>query len=215
MSYRRSEGVSRSTVVGMATLSRMRVTWGGSTVVGPGVSTFYFNSVSMAGLPAAVASFFTTIKNFIPAGTSIVVPGVGETIDEATGALNGAWSASGGATVTGGGGGASFLLGTGGRVRWQTGGIVGGRRVVGTTFIVPMTAQELPSGIIPGGTLSIMQTAANALVTASSGAMYVYSKPQPARTGAHGPLPARAGVASQVTSAVVDPDMTWLRSRRT
>jgi hypothetical protein len=193
----------------------MRVTWGGSTVVGPGVSTFFFNSTAMAGVPAAVVQLFTALKPYIPSGTSITIPSAGEKLDEATSELAGAWTATGGAAVLGAGGAAPFLLGTGARLRWQTGAIVGGRRVVGSTFIVPMTAQELGSGIVAGGTQSIINAACAAFLAAVPGAFGVYSKHQPARPGAGGTLPARDGVWSQVTSGIVDPDMTWLRSRRT
>src|SRR4051812_13521118 len=103
----------------MTTLKRMRVELTGSPVVGDSVMTFYAVAGTAAGWPAAVKTFLSTLVASVPSGLNFVVPTSGNELQAETGTLTGVWSATGGGTVTGTGGG-SFVLGTGARVVWNT-----------------------------------------------------------------------------------------------
>lgn len=185
------------------TIARVRCEWAGTGVVGPALSTFYFSG-SMTGIPAAVKTFFDSIGNQIPSGTSITTPSNGDELDEATGELTGAWTASGGGTTSCTGAGV-FAAGAGLRVRWNTANVFLGRRVRGSTFIVPIVAAAYDSnGTIQGATVTQVGNAATALVTAGAGGLRVWSRPNALGQYA----------LSAVTSATVPDKVSTLRSRR-
>lgn len=215
MSFRRSERVSGRTLGGMTAVSRIRVTWSGTPVVGPGVSTFYLESSVTAGWPAALVALYTALKNYVPTGVSWTIPNVVDILDEATGELTGSNTPGGGGTVLSSGGAVDYKPGVGGRLRWGTDGIVGGRRVVGTTFLVPMTSQETPNGVIQGGTVAAINTAMGTYQSTSGISPAVYSRPRAASVRNGVPVAARAGSIHGITSHNVPSGITWLRSRRT
>lgn len=188
----------------MANLARLRVELGGAGVVGPGVMTFY-NANSGSGLPTAVKSFLTSLQSTFPDDVTLTVPNTGDLIDEATGALAGAWTDGTAGVITGSGTGA-FQVGAGIRVKWLTGGIVNGRRVRGSTFIVPAVSLAFDtSGRLGSTTVSVVTTAANALIAAQGSYFRIWSRP----------VPGRAGTSHEVTSCSVPLTGTSLRSRRT
>lgn len=215
MSFRRSERVSGRTLGGMPSISRIRVAWSGTPVVGPGVSTFYLQSSVTAGWPAALVTFFTALKNYVPTGVTWTIPGVADILDEATGELTGSNTPGGGGSVLSSGGAVDYKPGVGGRVRWGSDGVVGGRRVVGTTFLVPMTSQETPNGVIQGTTVANITTAGNTYRSTAGISPAVYTRPRPARTVGGVVMPARVGSSHLITSVSVPSGITWLRSRRT
>lgn len=187
----------------MANLVRFRASWSGAGLVGPGVSTFYFEE-SGSGFPADVKAFFEAVKAYIPNAVTITYPTDGDLIDVATGAISGTWTDAA-ATPTNGTAAGSYAQGVGARIAWRTSGIRAGRRVRGSTFLAPLTTANLSTnGLwLPGVATGIL-TAANALVTDTSQQLMIYSKPGPAG----------AGQASPVTSASVTETISWLRSRR-
>lgn len=186
------------------TLNRLLVAWDGPEVVGPGLSTFYYSG-SMTGIPAAVATFYNAVKALIPAGLTITVPSSGDTLDESTGELTGAWSASGGSTVSTTGSGA-FSQGVGARIIWNTANVHLGRRVRGATFIVPLVGSVYDAGGLVGTVATgTLQTAADALVTATTSTWRIWSRPNDVG----------AFAVSAVTSALVKRNISTLRSRRT
>jgi len=183
----------------------VRCAWSGAAVIGPSVSTFYFDQ-SGAGWTASLSNFFDSIKNRLPAGTVVSVPNTGDLIDDATGDLVGTWTdgTAGGATGTGG---ALYSQGVGFRVKWFTGGFHGGRRVVGSTFIVPMDdSMRDAAGTLGGAQIASVVTAADGLIGASSHVMKVWSKPKPG---------ASDGASHVITSSSVPDAISWLRTRRT
>lgn len=188
----------------MSNLYRLRVTWGGSPVIGPGVSTFYSISAG-TGYADAVYDFFNTSPLLFPSGTTITVPDNGETIESTTGALTGTWSSPGeGGTVTGTETG-SYSKGVGMRVRWITSGIVGGRHVIGTTFLVPIAGSLFDvDGTIDTAVVSGVQTQADDLLSAWPD-LTVWSRP----------AGSRAGNFHVVQSTKAVDGVSWLRSRRT
>ena len=184
-------------------ISRIRVQWGDTGVVGGGLSTFYDRNI-LGPDPAAILTFFTSIQNLLPDDVTIVVPSEGDVINEVTGALEGAWTGTGGGQVIGGSS-SVFALGTGARVRWDTAGIVGGRHVRGTTFLVPLTASAFATdGNVLGTARTTIQNAATALISAAAGDMVVWSRP----------VPGRQGSSHVVTGSSVPIVPTALRSRR-
>lgn len=173
-------------------------------MVGPSVSTFYFDS-SATGFPASVNTFFNAVKGNIPDDVSVSIANTGDLIDSSSGALTGVWTDTGGTTIAGTNAG-GYLLGSGARINWVTAGVRDGRRVVGTTFMVPYCAAT-GTGVVDPTAVSTLQTAGSALVTAQATHMMIWGKPH---TKA-----AADGVANAVVAAIARSLPTQLRSRRT
>lgn len=192
---------------------RLRVTWSGAPVIGPGLSTFYALDTS-PGFPAAVRAMIAGWASSIPTGTTITVPNNGDVIDPSTGALTGVWSdGSAPAPVTGSGSG-TYARGVGAQVRWRTSGIVAGRRVVGSTFIVPMVSLGFDTdGTLGPATITALLTPATAYVAAAPYAC-VWSRPFAGDPSATPPKPARAGSIHLIGGASIPDRPSWLVSRR-
>lgn len=188
----------------MANLNRVRVELTGSAVTGGGVSTFYFTA-GATGFTAALGDFWEAVAAFMPDSCTVIVPNAGETIDLATGQPNGVWT-DGTAESHTGSGGSNFFAGVGARAVWETLGYNNGRRVRGSTFLVPLRNGVADgAGTIESGVLSDLQDAADALVAAQSPDFVVWTR----AVGGTG------GATSAVTAAVVPDKTSWLRSRRT
>lgn len=190
----------------MADLKRVQVAWSGAGVTGPGLSTFYFTS-GATGFPADLQTFFQAVKSLLPTSVTIDVPNTGDTISEATGALTGVWTDSGGSSTVGTASGV-FVAGTGYRVRWVTAGIRGGRRVVGSTFLCPATAAAFDTDGTPtAASLTVVRNAAIAYAAAVTPDMHIYSRETAPGAG--------DGISSAVLASTVPDKASWLRSRRT
>lgn len=172
---------------------------------GPGLTTFFAEADGTVAISVGAAGFFDALKTRIPTGTTIFVPNGGDVIDDATGTLTGSWGTSGGTTISCNGSG-SFAGGVGARVVWETDTIRGGRRVRGSTFVVPLVV----NGYEANGTLSTLvigdlQQAISDMLVQVPTQMRVWSRPRPGLTG--------AGV--QVARGVAPDKVSWLRTRRT
>lgn len=185
-------------------MNRVKVVWS-SFSGAPGYSTFYINSTVLD--PTPIRTFFDSLKAYIPTGTIITTPGLGDTVDEATGLIIGTWVGTTPATVTCTGSVASgYSAASGFVVEWLTGTVINGRRPLGKTYIVPAA----PIAYATDGTLSTtplaaFQTAATALTTALGSDFKVW----------HRPVAGAGGVAVAVVGSRI-PDMAAvLRSRRT
>ena len=190
----------------MAQLKRVRCPWTGGGVVGPSVSTFYFTS-SGTGFSASLQAFFQAIKASLPDDVVVTVPNTGDIINDDDGTLAGIWTDSGGSTTTGTST-SRFAQGAGMRVNWLTGGTRGGRRVTGTTFLVPMSSDGFDTtGAVSTAQVALVQTAASALVTAESPDFVVWGKPHSKA--------AADGESNVIISALARSAPTGLRSRRT
>jgi hypothetical protein len=169
---------------------------------GVGVSVFY--TAFGTDATVEVAAFFNAIKAFFPSGVSWNVPSSGDVVDEVTGLITGAWTAGTAASIVGTGAGA-YAAGTGVYVRWQTGGIVGGRRVKGRTFLCPLIVSAYQTdGTILDASLATMNTAVNTL--AAAGKLNIWHRPT-----AKG---ANDGSTHLVTAGSGPDHVTSLRSRR-
>lgn len=188
----------------MTDLIRIRVEWSGGGLVGPGLSTFYFLDLS-AGPCTLLTSFFNAVKVVVPDDVTMTVPNSGDTIEAETGELVGGWTSSGGSAIAGGNSGA-FAVGVGMRVKWNTSTVIAGRRVGGSTFIVPIVGGSFDTGGLPlTTTVSALQDAADDLVDLSDDTMRVWHRPKVASPGA----------VAAVQSATVPRKVSTLRSRRT
>lgn len=187
----------------MPTLQRMRVEWSGTGVVGPSVTTLYFADLSTTA-PADVVTLLSAWPLAMPTGLTATVPSSGDTIDAATGEINGTWAIAGGGLV-GYGGNGDFALGVGARIKWNTAGIVGGRRVRGSTFLVPLLGSVYSStGTLDSSLVTTVESAITTFLASASSTLEVYSRP----------TATRAGVSSTVTSGSLPNAVSWLRSRR-
>lgn len=187
----------------MATVIRMRVAWSGGALVGPGVSTFYFADAH-TGFVADVAAFFASLAGRFPSSTSWNIPDTGDLINDATGDLVGVWNDGTGSTLAGTATNV-FARGVGARIVWNTAGSTNNRRVRGATFMAPLDSTALQNdGTLNDTVRTEINTAATALVSASSGQMVVLTRVRPGV----------AGKSSPVTSATVPDKISWLRSRR-
>lgn len=189
----------------MATLNRVRAFWQGASVIGDGLSTFYVEAGAGAGYANAIKTFLSSQAAAYPTGTTITVFATGDQIDSATGGLVGTWTdTSTGASIAGTNPSA-YALGVGMRVKWLTSGIVGGRRVVGSTFLVPIGSSIYDTaGTIANATVTSTTTAATNLVAAVP-SLRIWSRP----------TNTRAGASSAVVSGFCPDSISWLRSRRT
>lgn len=192
----------------MANIKRIRVVWSGSAVTGNGVSTHYC-STSDTGLAAGLKAFYTAMAGIFTTSLSWTVPVTGDLVDDVTGHLAGSWTetAGTGGTVAGTNAG-QWAQGVGARIKWITGGIHAGRRVVGSTFMVPLIINAYEgSGEITSAYLSSMSSAASGLITAVP-SLRILSAP----TVYHGtPID---GTSSTVLAALVPDEVSWLRGRR-
>ena len=187
-------------------MERLRVTWTGNSVVGPGLSTFYGDEGEGGLDPDAILDFFDTIKGSLLQGTTITIPDGGDLMSAETGEIGGYWSNPGTGGVVVGGAVGAYAGGVGARAVWRTGGVVSGRRVVGSTYLCPLTLNAYDgSGTIEGSTLSTLDGAAAALAAAAGPGMVIWSRP----------APGRVGTMHAVTGGSVPDKVSWLRSRRT
>jgi len=183
----------------MADLERIPVVWSGTSGL-PGVSVFYGEVGGSAN--ADLKTFFTAIASVFPAPLTWQVPGNGDLIDETTGILSGTWINTGGGGVVAASSTGVHAAGVGAYVNWNTSALVGTRRLRGRTFLCPLQIERYDaSGTILAATLTTLQTAASALVTAAN--IRVWRRPTP------GP-----GAGIVPTSATVPDQVTSLRSRR-
>lgn len=157
----------------------------------------------------AVGGFWQAVKGSMPPGYTVKVHDEIDILNPSTGDLVG--------TDTGGGTGqthvgiatGNFAAGVGLRIVWKTSGIVGNRKVKGSTFIVPLVAgcYDTDGSLIPG-TVTTMATASGTLLTNLAAAkmpLHVWSRP----------VAGRPGQSSVVTGGTVPDKISWLRSRRT
>ena len=185
----------------MADLRRVPVAW----TTGPGgvgLSVFYTDAADDA--TAALGTFFNAIKGLFPPAVSWSIPSAGDQIDDATGALTGAWSGGTAASITGAGSG-TWAAGTGMYVRWLTGGLRNSRKFQGRTFLCPVASGGYATdGTLDAANQAAVQTAVNTL--AGTGLLQLWGRPIAPSTS--------NGVSGQIIAGVVPDKVTSLHSRR-
>lgn len=177
---------------------------------GPSVSTFHAQAsseTSAAALATRLRAFFNSVAAFLPNDVSLSFDSEVTTIDTATGVLTGTQAVPAPAGVTGTDS-AAWAGGAGARIVWNTGAIVAGRRVRGSTFIVPIRASAFDTaGRVSAGTISNFATAIGTLLaglTSDSAELVVWSRPA---TG-------RPGTVHTVAGGAVSPVAASLRGRK-
>lgn len=176
--------------------------WATGSQGGAGISTFY--SAFGTDITTDLNTFWTSVKAVFSDEVTVTVPTNGDVIDESTGLLTGSWTGGTGSTNTGSSHGA-YPAGTGAFIKWNTGAVVGGHRVVGRTFIAPMLAAGFDTnGSIAGGYMTILTGAANTL--AATGKLLIWHRPPV--------IGAPGGSTHSVVSATVPDKTTSLASRR-
>lgn len=173
-------------------------------MVGPSVSVLHCATGDESGAVTAFRAFFNSVASILATGVQISFPTAGQTIDEASGEVNGVWTVGAVSSVSGSGG-AAFTNGVGCRVKWLTIGIVGGRKVTGSTFLVPISNPNFEgAGNITAAALSVVSAAASTLA-ATPNALRIYSR----KSADH------VGISWPVLGSNVPDQVSWLRSRRT
>lgn len=176
----------------MATIARIRAAWSGQ-VTGPAASTFYCLPAHVDSVTAGIRTFFNSIIGNLPSTTNIQVDGSGDTIDDLTGTINGAWAATATPAVVTGGVSGAYARPAGLVVNWNTSLIVNGRRLRGRTFVVPVGSGGLQTdGTIATTYLGTVTTAAGVLAGAA----------EPIRIW-HRPVGGTNGLSEAVDSATV------------
>lgn len=189
----------------MTTLARARVVWGGSAIDGAGVSTFYSVGAG-SGLAAALEDFFASISDGFPPSVNWQIPASGDLIDDNTGSITGGWSGGPGTTVVGDSTSNLYVRGVGLRLVWQTDGITSGRRVKGTTYMVPVVKEVYDTdGTISTTAIEAYTTNAQAFLTAMAGDLVILTRL----------TPAHSGTSHEVTGVQVPDKVAWLRTRKT
>lgn len=190
----------------MAGLDRVRVEWSGDAVEGGGVTTMYALAGDGASLSDALGTFFGSVAGYFPNSKVLwVLPTSGEVIESTNGQATGTWSGGAGGSVPSASPNASFAAGVGARIRWETSVFSNGRRVRGSTFLVPLRSDVYDTdGTLISTVASGIQTAVNTLFAAAP--PVVFSRPSPG--GSDG------GYATTSAGVLLD-KVSWLRSRRT
>ena len=186
----------------MAVLNRHRTVWSGF-VGGPGVTTLYWSDVTGPNL-TAWNTHLTAIAARYPSVITWTSQNTGDRIDDATGAIVGAWTVGAVAPVVATGTGGYFAP-AGNVINWRTAGIVNGKRVRGRTFMVPLNGSSQDTdGSIATASISTLRTALASFVTAAAADLRVW----------HRPVDGSGGSSHVVTAADIPDKACVLRSRR-
>lgn len=144
--------------------------WSGGRI-GNGASVFHFaatSSPSVAqGAVSAIHAFFNTIRTLIPSGITITDPLEVRVLD-AGGTLVQVIPVNPQSPVLGSGTGA-WQNGAGGMIRWSTASVVGGRRLLGRTYIVPMRSTAFTAGNMDPAASATLSVAGTDLISAMAG----------------------------------------------
>jgi hypothetical protein len=152
----------------------------------------------------------------VPVNTSVQVESGGDTIDDATGELVGAWSIAPAAGYAGANA-SPYAAPAGACITWLTPDILDGRRIKGRTFIVPIGSGFFQTdGSLTGAGITAIATPAAAYVAALAGNGVIWHRPRAARAadGSRPAVTARAGGHGIVNGSVVADKVAILKSRR-
>jgi hypothetical protein len=210
--FRAAELVDERNAMTLARISCTWQNWPGA----PGVSQFYGDAASMAGMCAALQNFWQAFKTALPTGLTITVPTSGDLLDEASGQITGAWSLGTASTVTTGQAADVYAGNAGMVIHWLTTTVERGRRVRGRTFLVPLTSSAYDNqGSLTVNMVTQSAAAATALVNATTGVMQVWHRPRYQKPATKPPTLLEAGSKAPVTGSRVPDLAVSLRSRRT
>lgn len=188
----------------MVAVSEVPITWEGTPVVGGGVSVLHCAFGDEHDLMTGFRAMLNTIKASFPTGIQWTFPGGGAVLNEANGDLDSAWVDPSPPAALAATGGLLYAPGVGARIKWDTGAFHNSHRVVGSTFLVPVTTANFEgAGAIDNTVLALWQGAVNTFV--ALGKLTIWSRPKPDSVGAQ----------FTVASGQVPDAVSWLRGRRT
>lgn len=184
----------------------------------PGVATFY--GTDLAALRSALTNLWGGLcaLPMFPSTFTATIETQGDVINSATGIIEGQWNAPAIAPATSGTGpGAPYSGVAGATIRWNTGTIADGSRVVGRTFLVPMVGTAFDSlGNLNDSLRLQIEAIAATFVSAAAPGFVIWHRPRAFRaaTVKLRELPAHAGSLAVVTGSSVKDMTAVLRSRR-
>ncbi len=196
----------------------IRSEWSG-TSGGPGLTQIavetgdilIINAGQTQTLVNAMRTFWDSIKAYLP---DEVVISVNPTIDlynTASGQLVGSSTAASSPAGVAGTATGVYAGGAGMRINWATGVIRNGRRVRGSTYIVPAASTVYTNnGTVSSSVRTPVGVSATTLISALEGAgfpMQVFSRPSDK-------VPGRPGAVAKVESGTVNAKTAVLRGRR-
>lgn len=170
----------------------------------PWYTNMYFTRVATTeqGHVDAVVAFWQAIADQLDNSVSWAVEGDCAQIDDATGNIVGVDSATG-ASVVGAETANALPPANQALIHWLTGSFIGGRQLRGRTFIPGLCVDQTGStGVLQAATRTDILTAAEGLITASSG-------PGPLRV-----LSKKNLTSAVVADATVPTEVAVMRSRR-
>lgn len=190
----------------MADLMRHTAVWEGAPGL-PGYSQFYHSvtdpiASSAASGAAYVREFFSQVVALIPDGVTVTVDPVYQIINEVTGDIVGEGAVDPAPQVVEGVYVGTWSAQVGVLIEWLTGAFIGGRRLRGRTYLVPLGNVGDSDGTLSVGTLAAVRAAANIITTAGED-FRVW----------HRPVNGAGGSSSTMTAAVVRDRACILNSR--
>lgn len=196
----------------------LRTEWSG-TSGGPGVTQIallgaaggIWNPTGAQAAVNAMRAFWFSQVAMLPNELTLTVSPVIDDYDVVTGDLVGSYTAATPPAPVAGGSAGNYAAGAGYKVTWNTGQIRNGRRVRGSTFVVPAASGVYDAnGRISTATINSVNGYAATLISALASAetsMGVWSRPWET------PNP-RTGFATQVVSGACSTKTAILRGRR-
>jgi hypothetical protein len=158
--------------------------------------------------------FWDDIKAYLPNELSLTVSPVVDQYNEVNGELTHTITAATPPTVVLGTSTAGYLGGAGGKVQWNTANIVNGRRVRGSTYIVPIAAGAMDTdGTIVTLAVTTINTAASTMISTLQTAdlfPVVWSRPLKDEDGNI----TRDGARNTITTGTMVEKSAILRGRR-
>lgn len=196
----------------------IRTEWSG-TSGGPGLTQMavtgaaggIWNPDGTQSAVNAVRTFWQSVSAYLPDELRLQVMPTIDVYDTGTAVLTNSYTAATPPQVVAGSSAGTYAAGAGFKITWGTGQIRNGRRVRGTTFIVPAASNVYSAnGTIASGVLTAMNTAAATLLSqlsAGGTSLAVWSRPVETPT-------ARAGVMTSVVAGSCSTKTAILRGRR-
>jgi hypothetical protein len=149
-------------------------------------------------------TFLHAMANNLPPDVHIQIQDNGDTLNETTGALTGAWSEDPEPAIVGSGG-LDYASPVGFLVNWLTDDVGAHHRIKGKTYFVPSSSDAFTStGNVQTDVHDSLQTAAQAFVTGQTDNLMVWHRP-------HG---GAGGSAHAVTHATMNWKPCIMTSRR-
>lgn len=196
----------------------VRTEWSG-TSGGPGLTQMAllgaaggeWNPSGAQAAVNAVRAFWDSQKANLPDELRLTVSSTIDVYDRVTGDLTASYVAGTAPLVVAGTSAGGYAGGAGLKVTWNTGQIRNGRRVRGSTFIVPIAATSFTAtGTVAPTTMAQVNLSATNLIAALNAAstpLAVWSRP-------FNGVNARVGFATEVVQGVCSSKSAILRGRR-